>query len=256
MKGMMDLALRAAREAGDFLLDNFGKISLIESKGDRNLVTNLDKEAEKIILDKIRSEFPGHGIISEEDGVRDPDKEYVWIIDPLDGTHNYIRNVPVFGVSIGIVRNKEFVGGAVYMPFEKEMYAAEKGAGAHKNGARIRVSSKSDLRDCSLSFDSSIRYSPDVMLKVLGELSKEVFNVRMFGSSARLLTYVADGRIDAAVEFHDFPWDFAGSVAIIEEAGGKISCLKQGKISCDSVGYVASNGILHDSIRKIVTSYL
>ncbi|MDD5731057.1 MAG: inositol monophosphatase, partial [Candidatus Omnitrophica bacterium] len=256
MNEMINTAIRAAKEAGEFLLDNFGKIEKIESKGDRNLATNLDKEAEKMIVDRILAKFPGHGIFAEEGGKYGSHKGCIWIIDPLDGTHNYVRDIKIFGVSIGIVKNEEFIGGVIYIPSEREMYAAEKGGGAYKNNKRIAVSSKAALKECSISFDSSIRYKPQVMLKVLGELADNVFNIRMLGSSARALSYIAEGKLDASVEFYDQPWDFAGGACIIKEAGGEISALKGGPLNYKSTGYIASNGILHDRIIKIVSKRL
>lgn len=256
MSQIINIAVDAAKEAGKFLKDNFGKISSIESKGDRNLATNLDKEAEKIILDKIKTNFPDHGIIAEEGGKENADRDYLWIIDPLDGTHNYIRNISVFGASIGVVHKNEFVAGVIYMPMDDELYVAEKNNGAYKNNSKISVSSSSNLKECSISFDSSIRYSPAVMLKTLDKLASQVFNVRMFGSSARHLSYVAEGKLDFCVEFHDRPWDFAGGVCIIEEAGGRLSTLKGEALTYKSIGYIASNGLLHDKVQEIVTSCL
>ncbi len=253
MNDMMRVGIDAAKEAGDFLMRNFGKVGEIAVKGDRDLATNLDKEAERMITDKIRAHFPSHAIIAEESGVRGDLAQYLWIIDPLDGTHNYIRDVAVFGVSIGILREDEFVGGIIYMAADKELYVGEKGSGAYKNGGRISVSGKNSLKDCSLSFDSCIRYSPDIMLRTLGDLAAEVFNVRMFGSSARALSYLAEGKLDASVEFYDQPWDFAGGVCIIEEAGGILSGLKGETLSYQSRGYIASNAILHEKIQSIVS---
>jgi myo-inositol-1(or 4)-monophosphatase len=256
MSDILNLGIEAAREAGKFLLGNFGKISKIESKGDRNLATNLDKEAEKIIVDKIKSKFPTHGILAEEGGGFGVDKEYLWIIDPLDGTHNFIRNINIFGVSVGVVRKNEFVAGVIYMPLDDELYVGEKGNGAYKNNEKISVSSNSNLKECSISFDSSIRYSAKVMLEVLGDLAKEVFNVRMLGSSARVLSYIAEGKLDFAVEFYDRPWDFAGGVAIIEEAGGKLTSLKGKPLTYKDIGYIASNSLTHDKVQKIILSRL
>jgi len=254
MSKIIDTAVQAAKQAGDFLLDNFGKVSNIEKKGDRDFATNLDKEAEKIIIDKVKGKFKEHGIIAEESGKDNPDKDYLWIIDPLDGTHNFMRNIDIFGVSIGIVHKQEFIAGVIYMPKDKELYTAEKGSGAYKNGKKISVSSNSDLKDCSISFDSSIRYSPKIMLDTLGKLAKEVFNVRMFGSSARILSYVAEGKLDFAVEFHDRPWDFAGGVCIIEEAGGRLATLKGERLTYKNVGYIASNKAVYSKVEKIVKS--
>jgi len=252
MKEMINVAIDAAKEAGIFLLNNFGKITTIEKKGDRNFATNLDKEAEVMILDKIRTKFPSHGIIAEESGKSNPDREYLWIVDPLDGTHNFMRNIDIFGVSIGIVRGEEFVGGVIYMPKEDELYVGQKGAGAYKNNKKIEVSSNDKLEDCSIAFDSSIRYSPEVMLKVLGDLADRVFNVRMLGSSVRHLSYLAEGTLDFVVEFHDRPWDFAGGVSIIEEAGGKLTNLNGGRLTYKNIGYIASNFLTHSKVEEIV----
>jgi len=256
MRGIINTAVQAAKQAGDFLWDNFGKVSNIERKGDRDFATNLDKEAEKIIIKKVKDKFKDHGIIAEESGRENIDRDYLWIIDPLDGTHNFMRNIDIFGVSIGVVYKQEFVAGVIYMPKDKELYTGEKGSGAYKNGKKISVSSNSSLKECSISFDSSIRYSPEVMLKTLGKLAKEVFNVRMLGSSARILSYVAEGKLDFAVEFHDRPWDFAGGVSIIEEAGGKLTTLKGEPLTYKSIGYIASNKAVYGKVSKIVNSCL
>ncbi len=254
MNDIIKLATEAAVEAGDFLLRNFGNITKVEKKGDRNFATNLDKEAEEMVLARIRAKYPSHGVIAEESGKSKVDSEYIWIIDPLDGTHNFMRNINIFGVSIGIVRKGVFVGGVIYMPKDKELYAAQRGGGAYKNGNKIHVSDNSEFKDCSISFDSSIRYAPKVMLGVLGDLAKEVFNVRMFGSSVRTLSYIAEGVLDFAVEFHDRPWDFAGGVCIIEEAGGRLSTLKGDALTYQDIGYIASNTVMHNDVQKMVTS--
>ena len=257
MSKILELGIEAAKEAGKFLLDGFGQVAEVEKKGDRDFATNLDKEAEVMIIDKIKAKFPDHGILAEESGKQSIDKEYIWIIDPLDGTHNFIRNIDVFGVSIGVVhKQSDFVAGVIYMPKENELYVGQKGAGAYKNDKKIRVSSLDKLEDCSIAFDSSIRYSPKVMLKVLGDLADKVFNIRMLGSSARHLSYLAEGILDFVVEFHDRPWDFAGGVCIIEEAGGKLSNLKGGPLSYKDIGYIASNRSIHDKAEKIVLSHL
>jgi len=256
MSKILDVATAAAKEAGEFLLDNFGKISSIEKKADRNFATNLDREAEKIIIDKIKAEFPSCDILAEESGQISQGGEYLWIIDPLDGTHNFMHNINIFGVSIGVVHKDKFIAGVIYMPQDKELYSAEKGSGSFKNGQKIQVSSTFDLKECSISFDSSIRYAPDIMLKVLGDLAENVFNVRMFGSSVRVLSYLAEGKLDFAVEFHDRPWDFAGGVCIIEEAGGKLTTLYGDTLSYKSIGYVASNSVTHDQVQNIVLKHL
>lgn len=256
MAEILETAIVSAKLAGKFLLDNFGAISEIESKGDRSLVTNLDKKAEQIIRQEIKAKFESHGIIGEEEGCQTKESEYIWIIDPLDGTHNYIRNIDIFGVSIGIVYKGKFVAGVVYMPKDNHLYTAESGCGAYKNGEKILVSGCSQLKQASLAFDSSIRYSPEVMLKILDGIAQNAFNIRMFGSSARTLTYVAEGSLDCAVEFHDRPWDFAGSVAIIEEAGGRLTGLRGEPLTYETIGYIASNTKIHEQVLGITSKHL
>ena len=251
MSEILNVAIDAAKEAGDFLLDNFGKISKIESKKDKSLATNLDREAEVMIASRIREKFFDHGVIGEEGGEDHADRDYLWIIDPLDGTHNFIRNIDIFGVSIGIVHKGKFCAGVIYMPKNKELYVGEIGSGAFKNGKKISVSKIDKLGECSASFDSSIRYSPEVMLKTLGALAPSVFNVRMVGSSARVLSWVAEGTLDLAIEFHDRPWDFAGGMAIIEAAGGKFVNMNNQPLTYKDIGYVVSNPYVFEDLKKL-----
>lgn len=245
---MVDLAIRAVKEAGKFLLDNFGKAKEILSKGDRNLATELDKKAEEIIVDKIKRKYPDHGILAEENERKKLDNDWLWIVDPLDGTHNFIRNIDIFGVSIGVVHKGNFVLGVIYMPKDDELYVGEENNGAYKNDKRIYVSSVANLKECSMSFDSSIRYKPEKMSKVLGEVSKDVFNIRMLGSSVRILSYIAEGKLDFAIEFHDRPWDFAGGVCIIKEAKGTFTDLAGNPPTPKTIGYIASNSLIHQDI--------
>ncbi len=256
MKEIVDTAIEAAKEAGAFLWDNFGKITRIEKKGDRNFATNLDKEAEELIIDRVKAKFSNHGIIAEESGFDNAERDFLWIIDPLDGTHNFMRNIDIFGVSIGVLYKQEFVAGVIYMPKDDELYVGEKKNGAYKNGENIKVSSLSDLNDCSISFDSSIRHNSKIMLEVLDELAKKVFNVRMLGSSVRQLSYIAEGKLDFGVEFHDRPWDFAGGVSIIEEAGGRLSSLSGDLLSYKTVGYIASNPNVYQQVQEILHRHL
>ncbi len=250
---MIETAKRAAVEAGDFLYSNFGNITEIVSKGDRNLVTNLDKEAEKSITSAILKRFPSHGILAEEGSAKESEDGYLWIIDPLDGTHNFIRSIDIFGVSIGLWHKDRFILGVVYMPKDKELYWAQDSKGAFKNGKSIHVSEVSDIKKASGSFDSSIRYSPEIMLKALGKVSADCFNIRMLGSSVRQLTYIAEGKLDFAVEFHDLPWDFAGAVSIIREAGGVFSGLKGEAVTPNTKGYITSSKIIHGSLKDILS---
>jgi myo-inositol-1(or 4)-monophosphatase len=253
MSEILTICTAAAQEAGEFLKANFGKANLnIEKKADQSLVTNLDKEAERLIVDQIKQNFPDHGIIGEESGQIGDEKDYMWIIDPLDGTHNFIRNINMFGVSIGVVLRGAFVAGAVYLPIFEEMYVAEKGSGAYKNNRKIIVSSYQELEDCTVSFDSNLKGAPKLKLQALHNLSLKAFNIRMFGSAARQLTYLAEGVLDAIIDFDDHPWDFAAGACILEEAGGKISNLQGGVLTHQNNGFFASNGKVHGQIQQII----
>ncbi|MFA5101031.1 MAG: inositol monophosphatase [Candidatus Omnitrophota bacterium] len=255
MSDIITTAVAAAQQAGVYLLHNFGKIKEVISKGDRNLVTNVDRQAQAMIIDAIKKKFPEHGIIAEEGLTRDVEAEYVWIIDPLDGTHNYIRGIPVFGVSIGVVRQGKFTGGVIYMPFDDELYVAETGNGAYKNGVLIKVSTYRDLKECSASYDSGIRYNPKALLPILGEIADTSFNVRMFGSSARSLSYLAEGKIDISIEFEDQPWDCAAGICLIEQAGGRVTDLSGNPMAHTTIGYIATNGNAHEAVLDIVRKY-
>ncbi len=249
---MIDIVKDAAVKAGDFLFSNLNSIQAIREKGDSSLVTNLDEEAELIIINILKKEFPSHSIIGEEKKADSSGSDYVWIIDPLDGTHNFIRGIELFGVSVGLWYKDDFILGTVYMPYSKELYYAQKGHGAFKNGQKISVSSVGDLSKASCSFDSSIKKTPEVMLKTLGQVAEESFNIRMLGSSARLLTYVAEGKLDFAIEFHDKPWDFAGSVCLIREAGGFFLDLKGNPATPQTVGYFTGNKNLYPQLKGIL----
>ncbi len=252
MADHLTVAAKAALKAGEMLKAHFGAVANVERKADRSLVTNLDKEAERIVIDMLQAAFPAYGIIGEEGGKSAYTGGYTWVIDPLDGTHNYIRGIPVYGVSIGLMQGKEFVAGVIYMPTEDHLYTAEKGGGSWKNGKKIHVSHCSLLEQCSLSYDSDLRTGPDKKINCLKELASQVFNIRMSGSSVRNLTFCAEGKVDAVIEFDDRIWDFAAGVTIIREAGGKITGHQGSPLDGSCGCYVATNGHLHNAIAAML----
>ena len=254
MKDIIKIGIKAAREAGEFLLENANKKKEIIEKDDWTFVTDIDPQAEKIVVDIIQSKFPGHGILCEEKSVPESTGEYLWIIDPLDGTHNYIRGIPHYGVSIGIVHKESIVAGIIYMPLDNALYVAEKGSGAFKNEERIHVSDRAEIGTCTLSYDSSIRYNPVLKPKVLAGLGKKVFNVRMFGASTTILTFLAEGKVDIAVEFDDKPWDFTAGVSLVTEAGGAFTDFDGKPATYKTERYVASNGLVHDEVCDVIGS--
>jgi len=249
-----DIAIQAAKEAGEILVRNFGRISKVTVKKKGSLVTNVDLEAEEKIIGLIRESYPEHTILSEERKQLKGNSEYRWIIDPLDGTHNYIRGIEMFGVCIGLEHKGKVILGVIYIPLSDQLYFAQKGEGAFLNGRKIRVSQKS-LNEVFMVHDSSIRFDKEkVMLKNLDKLAKKTFNLRMLGSSARSLSFLAEGKIDLVIDYHDRPWDFSAGAIIVEEAGGKVTDMYGGNWSSETKGYIASNGKIHDEVVKIMLS--
>lgn len=257
MGEILNVCLQAAQAAGDFLKVNFGKeIAAIETKPDHSLATNLDKEAERIISERIGKAFPDHGILGEEGtsaegSPKGEEREYLWIIDPLDGTHNFIRGIELFGVSIGVVHRDEFIAGVIYLPVQGELYSAEKGKGAFKNGHPIRVSAVKQLEEATIIVDSNLREDQPIKFDALGKLAQKAFNIRILGSSVRNLTYLAEGKIDAIVEFNDKPWDFAGGTCILREAGGTITAFNGEPLHYTKNGYVAGNRFIHPQVLAL-----
>lgn len=246
-----DLAIKATRAVGRILLENFGRTFRVKSKGDRDLVTDIDKKSEEVIVQLIKAEFPADDILSEESSYLPSGSGYRWIIDPIDGTHNFIHNIEIFGTSCALEAEGEVLLGVIYMPWTDQLYIAQKGKGAYCNGKRIAVS-KRRLREATLVYDSSIRFNKRQMLKKLGVLVDKVFNVRMFGSTVRSLTYLAEGRVDIEVEYNDKVWDFAAGLLLVEEAGGLATDFKGKRWNADTGGYIASNGIVHRDILRMI----
>jgi myo-inositol-1(or 4)-monophosphatase len=249
-----DVAVLAAEKAGKILKENFGKVKKVSSKGESQLVSNVDLEAEEVIIKTIKKYFPAHSILSEENS-RLKDSPHRWIIDPLDGTHNFIKGIPIFGVSIALEYKKEVIVGVLYFPLDKRLYWAEKGKGAYLNERKLQVSSRS-LSEVTCVYDSSIRLNPKEMLLVLDNLAKRVFNLRMFGSSAEHLAMIAEGKIDLDIEFNDKSWDFAAGALIVKEAGGKFTDFQGRPWNADISNYVASNGLIHQEVLQIIKESL
>lgn len=245
-----DIAIKATKQAGRLLASRFGRIKNIKEKGDRDLVTDIDVAAENIVKHQIIKNFPKDNIISEERPVRQR-SEFSWIIDPLDGTHNYIHNIGIFGVSVALAYRENVVVGVIYMPLCNELYVAGEGKGAFCNGKKISVSNR-PIREATLVFDSSIRYQKKRMQKDLGRLVDKVFNVRMFGSTVQGLVYVAAGKAEAEIEYNDKVWDFAAGLLLVEEAGGQATDLQGKKWNIHSKGYVASNRKIHNQILRLI----
>lgn len=217
-------AVQAALNAGEILKKAFGTTFEISLKpGHQNFVTEFDKQSEKIILEMITREFPSHCILAEESGYYSPsdaDKDYLWIIDPLDGTTNFSHHLPVFAISIAVCYQNKPISGVIYQPITNELFVTEKGIGAYLNNKPLTVSSTTKI-DHALIF-AGMPYGDNVKaeLKYMEDiyLSGSIF--RNLGSAALALAYVAAGKVDACWVYNVYPWDFAAGQLLIEEAGG------------------------------------
>ena len=223
---MLESAERIAREAGAVLRD-FRRDALgVERKGSIDLVTKADRASEELIVGAIRREHPDHGILAEEGGeVAGGGSGYLWVVDPLDGTTNFAHGLPIWSVSIAIVKEGEPVVGVVYDPSREECFTAARGRGARLNGEEIRVSETTELGDALLvtGFPYDVRTSPVNNLDHFGHFLMRARAVRRLGSAALDLAYLACGRFDGFWELKLHPWDVAAGALLVEEAGGVVT---------------------------------
>jgi myo-inositol-1(or 4)-monophosphatase len=252
---MIQIAIQAAREAGHYLLENRGKVRHISTKSSAiDLVTEIDKESERRIIEIIRSHYPEHSILAEEGGAYDTSSDYTWIIDPLDGTLNFTHDLPIFCVSIGVMHKDILIAGVVFDPNADELYTAERGSGAYVNGERIRVSETTELIRSLLitGFPYDIHTNPDHTIERFIDFLNEAQAIRRLGSAAIDLCYIAAGRGDAFWESNIKPWDIAAGILLIEEAGGTVTNFEGHPATPYSKKIVASNGALHDKMLEIL----
>lgn len=246
-----ELAIRVAKEAGDILIENFRRPFKFKEKAEKQWVSDVDLKAEERIVKIIKKQYPQDNILSEEGLYKTYNSDLKWIIDPLDGTHNYIKGIDIFGVSVAFAFKEEVLIGVIYLPLSGELYLAIKNKGAYKNGKRIFVS-KRNLEQATMIYDSSIRYRKKEMLSCLNKLADCVFNIRMFGSTVRSLSYIAEGKVDLEIEFNDKVWDFASGLLLVEEAKGKVTDLKGNSWNLNTKEYIAANRIIHKDVLKLM----
>jgi myo-inositol-1(or 4)-monophosphatase len=234
-----------AREAGSVLLSCFGKVE-VEYKGDVDLVTEADRASEKLIVGRIRQQWPEHDLVGEEGSRNETGSDFCWYVDPLDGTTNFAHGYPVFCVSIALEHKGERIAGVIYDPCRDEMFAAEKGAGSRLNGAAIHVSRTARLAESLVAtgFPSHKRHkNPNIHF--YHQITLRSHGVRRSGSAALDLCCVACGRYDAFWEFNLNPWDTAAGVLVLQEAGGKVTDFADGPFQLNSREVLATNGLLH-----------
>jgi len=255
-EAILELATRAAREAGRIQRENYeGEFEIHTKSAAIDLVTDVDRACERRIIEAIQRARPGDAILAEEgSGEDDPDAEWRWVIDPLDGTSNYAHGYPRFCVSIGIEHRGSATLGVVYDPLLDELFAAVRGRGATLNGRPLRVSDESSLERAMLStgFAYDVHRSLEDNLDHFAAFVKAAQAIRRDGSAALDLCYVAAGRFDGFWEIKLHPWDVAAGIVIVEEAGGRISDFSGAPDCSSGREIIASNARLHDAMLEIL----
>ena len=251
-----EFAVQTAKECGEILMQYYDKPDLkFERKGYNDPATEADLASEKHAIAMIREQYPDHAILAEESGKSDKESDYVWIIDPLDGTSNFKHSLPIFCVSIGLEYKSEIITGAVYNPRVDEMFSAEKGKGAFLNGEPIKVTDRETKEFCAVA--TGFAPKPEIIEKNLpnfNKFMKEGFLIRRMGAAAIDLCYTACGRFDGFWEIGLSPWDIAAGSLIVQEAGGKVTQINGEPLKMESPTILASNEKFHDQMMEMLSS--
>ena len=254
----LNLMIKAGEKASKALIRDFGEVENLQvsAKGPSDFVTNADTHAEKIIINELLKSKKNYSILSEEAGfIKNKDEKNIWIVDPIDGTSNFLHGIPHFAISIALKSDNEIVSGIILDPIKNEMFFAEKGQGAYLNNQRIRVSNKSDFKN-SLLVTGGPRYTSKVRDKTFKEyieLANKVRPpIRKSGSAALDLAYVAAGRFDGSWQRELNYWDIAAGIIIIKESGGYIENLAGETMNEGKIDLVATNSKIHKDLRNFL----
>ncbi|MGL6028779.1 MAG: inositol monophosphatase family protein [Legionella sp.] len=260
MEPLLNIAVSAARQAGEVIIRHMEQIDRLKvtAKGSNDFFSEVDIKAEQVIISAIRKAYPDHAIIAEESGSHDGDEDFTWLIDPLDGTSNYLHGFPFFSVSIALKVKNRIEHGVIYDPLRHECFAASRGRGARLNDRRIRVSKQVLLSASLLGAGMSLRDEALAQryLPTMQALVGKCAGVRRTGSAALDLAYVASGRLDGYWEFGLRPWDVAAGSLLIREAGGLISDPSGGDDFLKSGDVIAGTPKVFKSLLQSVSSAL
>lgn len=245
---MLNAAIRAAREAGRVLLQGLESDLEVHGRVRHDVKLEMDRRSEETIVGILREAYPEHDVLTEEAGRIGAGSEYQWVVDPLDGTYNYFRRIPLWVTSIGLCRCGEEVLGVIYDPSRDEMFYAEKGGGAFLNGERINVSGVGSVAEATigLAYGTHDEFM-DTMVESMVRVARCADKMRGLGAAAMHLAYVACGRLDAFFEYGLWPWDVTAGMVLIREAGGRLSTRRH---TNGLVEILSSNGRVHDELAE------
>ena len=253
----INIITRACMKASRSLIRDFGEIENLQvlSKGPGDFVSSADKRTERILIEELQKAHPEYGIITEETGIINKSNvKNRWIIDPIDGTMNFLNGIPQFAISVGYEEENEIKCGVIFNPIMNEMFCAEKGNGAYLNNSRIRVSNKKNIKD-SMLVTGGPKQASKIKNKIFSEyinVSNNVSNVRKFGSAALDMAYVACGRFDGYWQRELNYWDIAAGIVILKEAGGFIDFFEDDVNSPLKKNVLASNSNIHEELRELI----
>ena len=254
----INVMVKACRKAAKILIRDFGEVEKLQVslKGPGDFVTVSDKKVEKILIDELQRARPNYSILSEEIGLIKKDEEFKWIIDPIDGTTNFLHGIPHFGISIGLERNKEIICGIIYDPIKDEMFFAEKGNGSYLNNQRMRVSSRSKLMDCIIFTGGPTYKSNDedkrLSLKEYEKFSAKVGTpLRKMGSASLDMAYVAAGRCDGFWQRNLNYWDIAAGIILVKEAGGFVMDFNGNDEYIENKNILVTNSKINEQMIEI-----
>lgn len=255
-KSALQVATLAAEQAGRILAKYFHVHKQVKYKGRRNVVTDVDLLAERTIVTFLQQEFPEYSVLSEESRSITTDSNYTWIVDPLDGTNNYLFGIPFFSISLALTRKEEVLLGLVYDPVRRELFRAEKGKGAFLGARRLSVSRRADLQTSSIGCDMGYDEKEGrQILQTLSNLWPRLHSMRVMGSAALGLAYVACGRFDLYFHRCLFPWDLAGGILLVREAMGKVTDWEGEPADIHSTRVIAANESVHAEFLSLVKGW-
>lgn len=249
---------KVCNKASKIIIRDFGEIEKLQvsKKGPGDFVTKTDKKVEQIIIEELEKARPGFNILAEEGGTTENKSEYTWIIDPIDGTTNFMHGIPHFAISIGLEKNGEVIAGIIFDPIKNEMFYAEKGRGAYLNNSRIRVSSRNNIAD-SIALTGGPAFAENnkqIFYEEYIAMSNHFHQVRKLGSAALDLAYVAAGRAEIFWHKNLKYWDIAAGIIIVKEAGGTISDFKGKTFDLSKNQLLATNSRIDQETTKILSS--
>ena len=253
----INVMLKACRKAAKTLIRDFGEIEKLQVslKGPGDFVTASDIKVEKILIDELGKARPNYSILSEEIGEIKNDEEFKWIIDPIDGTANFLHGIPHFGISIGLEKNREIICGMIFDPIKDEIFAAEKGNGSYLNNQRMRVSARSKLENCIIFTGGPKRESKnrDLAIEEYNKFSSKVLiPIRKMGSAALDMAYVAAGRCDGFWQRNLNYWDIAAGIIIVKEAGGFVTDFKGNELYIENKTILVTNSRIDEEMIEIL----